>query len=228
MDTVSNHFPIVFRLATAADREDVRDALGRFFYPDEPVTSSYYGGSEVTADDMHFTLSMIDDGFVILAVDKKNGKIVGLSIGGIIEPDEPEKLLDLASKVDTVKFADILLFLAHMAKGANICQRFTVAKAYHIHCLAVAPEVRGRSLGKLLMKKQFEQAEKCGVEVVSTDATGLYSAQLFKQLGMTCVYSVPYNEYRNESQQQVFAGRESHLEAKTFTMAIGHLASMNE
>ncbi|XP_055536285.1 uncharacterized protein LOC129724973 isoform X2 [Wyeomyia smithii] len=151
---------IIFRTAILADRENCRNALERYFYPEEPVTQSYYGGSEVTEDDMEFSLSIIDAGFVVLAEEETSGKILGLSAGGIIEPNEAQILNDQASKTETQKFSDILRFLAYMASESMVCERFKVTKAYHIHCLAVDPEARGRSLGKRLMEKQFELAAK--------------------------------------------------------------------
>ncbi|XP_058463672.1 uncharacterized protein LOC131437974 [Malaya genurostris] len=228
METGSDNFPVVFRAATASDREDVRDALGRFFFPEEPITISYYGGSEVTADDMNNSLSLIDDGFVTLAVDGNSDKIVGISAGSLIEPNEAEKLMDLASNAETVKFADILHFLAHMVNQADIFQRLAVTKVYHIHSLAVAPEVRERSLGTLLVRKQFEQARQCGAQAVSTDATGVHSARIFKKLGMENVYSISYEKYRNASHQQVFVGKEPHLEATTFAMLIGNRTEIDK
>ncbi|XP_053686866.1 arylalkylamine N-acetyltransferase-like 2 [Sabethes cyaneus] len=210
---------LVVRVAVPADRENFRNALERYFYPEEPVTRTYYGGSDATEDDMAFSLSIIESGGVVLAVEEPSGKILGLSAGEIIEPDEAQKLHDLALETETQKFSDILRFLAHMASGSRVCQRFAKAKAYHIHLLAVDPEARGKSLGKRLIEKQFELAAKSGIEVVSSDATGVYSAKLYQQLGMECVYTVAYEDYRNSAGQQVFLGREPHLEAKTPNLA---------
>ncbi|XP_055618948.1 uncharacterized protein LOC129764151 [Toxorhynchites rutilus septentrionalis] len=221
MEAVSElHHQVSFRRATLADREKVREFLAHSFYPEEPVTISYIGGSEVTPDDMEFCLSLIAEGFVLLALVGGEDQLVGISGAGVIDSDESEKLKDIALKTETTKFGEILRMLSYVCEQANVCQRFGISEVYHQHYLAVDSKFRGKALGKLLMEKQFGKARDLGLRVVTTDASGVYSSNLCEKLGMQCVYSLAYNEYRNELGQQVFKSSGQHKEIKTFAKQI--------
>lgn len=201
---------IQFRQAIPADREALREALGTFFYAEEPLTIYYYQGSDVTDDDMEFSLSLIEEGFVWLAVEQGSGRIVGLSGGAITEPDEVTHLIDLAGRTETKKFADILRVLGHLSHEVDVFNRYGVDKVYHLHFLAVDSRLRGRSLGRILMEKQFEYAVKCGTKVLRADVTGFYSAKLFESLGMETVKVIAYSDYLTEDGQQMFLAEEPH------------------
>lgn len=211
---------IQFRQAIPADREAFREALERFFYPEEPLTISYHLGKDVTKDDMDFALSLIENGFVWLAIQEGSGKIIGISAGSLIERGEADQLLDAAERTETKKFADILRLLAHLSREANIFERFAVDRAYHVHCLAVDSDFRGRALGRIMVEKQFEYARKCAIQVVSTDATGVYSVNLFEKLGMECCCVLAYADFRDEHGQQVFLAEAPHSEARTLTKVL--------
>ncbi|XP_065086658.1 arylalkylamine N-acetyltransferase-like 2 [Ochlerotatus camptorhynchus] len=211
---------IEFRQAISADREAYREALARFFYPEEPLTIGYYLGKDVTEDDMEFTLSLIEEGFVWLAVQEGSGKIIGMCGGSFIERGEADQLMDAAERTETKKFADILRLLAHLSREANVFERFGVDRAYHVHCLAVDSGFRGKSLGRILVEKQFEYARKCAIRVVSADATSVYSVKLLERLGMESCYALTYADYRDEHEQQVFLTDGPHSEAKTMVKVL--------
>lgn len=209
---------LVFRQATPEDREAVREAMAKFFYAEETVTVCYYNGSEVTQDDMEYSLALIEHGYVTLALD--GDRIVGLTGAGMIDPDEADKLRKQAECVETEKFGDILRFLAHMAEHANVCKRFGVDRALHIFFIAVDPNLRGKSLAKQLMEVQFELAAQLGVTVMSGDITNINAGKMAHSMGLKCVYTVLFNDYRDEkSGRQVFVTEEPH-EARTF---VAHL-----
>ncbi|XP_029727582.2 uncharacterized protein LOC115265775 [Aedes albopictus] len=202
---------IQFRQAISTDREALREALAKFFYPEEPLTVGYYRGSDVTDDDMEFSLSLIEEGFVWLGVEEKSGRIVALSGGAFSEPDEAQQLIDFAGRTESKKFADILRLLGRLALEVDVFNRFGVSKVYHLHYLAVDSRLRGRSLGRILMGKQFEHARECGAKVLCADVTGFYSAKLFESLGLQCVKSIDYKKYFDEDGQQMFLVEEPHV-----------------
>ncbi|XP_001866315.2 uncharacterized protein LOC6049585 [Culex quinquefasciatus] len=205
---------LVFRRATGEDREAVREAMAKFFYAEETVTVCYYNGSEVTRDDMEFSLSLIEHGYVTLALD--GDRIVGLTGAGTIAADEAAKLREQAEAAETEKFGDILRFLAHMAEHGNVCKRFGVEQAFHVYFIAVDPDLRGKSLAKQLMEMQFELAAQLGVAVMSGDITNIHAGRMALGMGLECVYTVLFNDYRDEkSGRQVFVTQEPH-EARTF------------
>ncbi|XP_062549589.1 arylalkylamine N-acetyltransferase-like 2 [Armigeres subalbatus] len=211
MEVIPTFSGIQFRQAVPADREAFREALATLFYADEPLTISYYQGSEVTDDDMAYSLSLIEEGFVWLAVEEETGQIVGLSGGEFCESDEAEQLISLAGQTESKKFADILRLLGKLSKEGDLFRRFGVSKAYHVHFLAVHSRMRGRSMGKILMEKQFEYARKCNVKVVCADVTGFYSEKLCKSLGMECIQAIAYSTLKDDAGEPMFLAEEPHV-----------------
>ncbi|XP_055603884.1 uncharacterized protein LOC129752118 [Uranotaenia lowii] len=209
-----------YRLATPADRELLRDGLEKYFYPEDPVTTSHYSGSAVTADDMESALGMIDTGLMILAVDEETGRLGGFAGSTIVTPDEPAKLLELASQVQTKKFADILRLLAHLSANTKVCERFGVDQAYHFCITSVNPEFRGKAIGVMLQKKHVQLAHAHGIRVFSVDCTGPFSAQGCERLGMKCVHTMKYTDFKDETGKVLFHGKENFTELKSYVMKV--------
>lgn len=211
MCTIPEKLPnLSYRLATVADREDLRSALLRFFYPEEGLNVCYYGGSDTAPDDVEYYVSLIDEGFTELAIDQETGQIVGFSIGGLVEAHNFTNSL-----VKTEKFADILKLLEFMAKNANLAKRFGVTQIYSIYAVGVDPRYRQQGIATALMENQFEKARKSGAALVSADTTGIKSAGLVKKLGMEVVFSIAFNDYRDEVGRQIFVSSDSELAVQT-------------
>ncbi|XP_055610541.1 arylalkylamine N-acetyltransferase-like 2 [Uranotaenia lowii] len=211
---------LLYRVATEADRELVRDGLHKYFYPEDPVTSTHYSGKEPTTDDTEGTLEMVDSGCMILAMDEQSGSLAGFSGSTIVSPDEPQKLLEKASQAQTKKYGDVLRLTAHLIAKTRVCERFGVDRAYHLDMVGVNPNFRGKSIGVILQEKHVELACAKGMRVLSAFVTGPYSASILERLGMQCVYTLPYRDYRDESGRVVFQGTKNYNEMKCYVMKI--------
>ncbi|XP_055610285.1 arylalkylamine N-acetyltransferase-like 2 [Uranotaenia lowii] len=211
---------LLYRVANEADRELVRDGLNKYFYPEDPVTSTHYSGKEPTTDDTEGTLEMVNSGCMILAMDEQSGRLAGFSGSTIVSPDEPQKLLEKASIAQTKKYGDVLRLTAHLTAKTRVCERFGVDQAYHLDMVGVNPNFRGKSIGEILQEKHMELACAKGLRVLSAYVTGPYSARICERLGMQCVYTLPYRDYRDESGRVVFRGTELYTVLKCFVMKI--------
>ncbi|XP_055603882.1 arylalkylamine N-acetyltransferase-like 2 [Uranotaenia lowii] len=211
---------VLYRLATRSDRGILQEALRKYFYPEEPSTFAYYGGSEVTPDDMESSLRIIDDGFMILAIEEESCKVIGFAGAYIIGPDQADRLKKLADKAETEKFADILRLLAHLSEKTQVCQRFGVDRAYYLTLGGVDPNFRGKSLGIVMTRQHLKMALNRGIRVFSADCTGPYSARACQRLGMECVYSLPYGDFKNAAGQQLFLSKREYSEFKSFVMKL--------
>lgn len=214
--TMVNSDRIVLRVARADEVDLVRQTLRTIYYPEEAITISYVHGVEPTVDDERFSLSFVPQGTVVLAEDlDAGGKVVGVSVAGPIQPGDPELMVQEAATTETKKWSDILKLLALLEQTADVCGKFRLEKAYHVHILAVDPTYRGHALGKKVLKFQMNLAEQLGFGAISGDFTSVYSARIAEQLGMECISQFDMEGYRDEQGAQLFKPRDVHKVIKT-------------
>lgn len=161
---------IIYRIATSNDRNNLLEFLRKHYYPDEPITNGIEPKEQDSADE-EFSLSLIEDATSIVAIDvTKNDRIIGAIMAGPIEPNEIEHL-QIESKCceinNNVKWSQILLLLAHLAKCSNIFERFNVNKSLHVHVMSVDTKYRGKSIGTNLMKKCMEAVNSLSLPPLS-------------------------------------------------------------
>ncbi|XP_058461009.1 uncharacterized protein LOC131436353 [Malaya genurostris] len=206
---------IELRVAREDELERVRDVLRTIYYPEEAITISYIYGKEPTLDDERFSLSFVQQGTVVLAEDKTSGHVVGIAIAGPIVPGDPDLMVREAATTDTKKWSDILKLLAYLERTANVCGRFGLPTAYHVHILGVNPSYRGQRLGLKLMQFHENLAKQLGFRAICADFTSVYSARLADQLGMEIISQVSLEDYRDENSEKLFEPKEVHRLIKT-------------
>ncbi|XP_058831061.1 arylalkylamine N-acetyltransferase-like 2 [Topomyia yanbarensis] len=211
---------IELRVARADELDRVREILRTIYYPEEGITISYVHGKEPTLDDERFSLSFVQQGSVVLAEDKTSGTVVGISVAGPIEPDDPDSMIQEAATTDTKKWSDILKLLALLERTANVCGRFGLPKAYHVHILGVNPAYRGQAIGTRLMQFQVDLATKKGFGAISADFTSVYSARIADQLGMEFISQVSLDDYRDENGEKPFEPKDIHRLIKTYAKVL--------
>ncbi|XP_055532650.1 uncharacterized protein LOC129722869 [Wyeomyia smithii] len=207
---------IAFRVARPDEIDLVRDVLRTIYYPEEAITISYVHGKEPTVDDERFSLSFVAQGMVVLAEDKNAKTVVGISVAGPIEPGDPDLMIQEAATTDTKKWSDILKLLALLERTADVCGRYKLSKAYHVHILAVDPAYRGHALGLRLMQFQMELAKNFGFEAISADFTSVYSAKIADKLEMENISQLSLADYRDENEEKLFDPQEIHKVIKTY------------
>ncbi|XP_055620552.1 arylalkylamine N-acetyltransferase-like 2 [Toxorhynchites rutilus septentrionalis] len=215
-----NSDSINLRVARPDEVELVREVLRTIYYPEEAITISYMHGSEPTLDDERFSLSFVQQGTVVLAEDSNTSKPMGISIAGPIEPGDPDLMVQEAAITETKKWSDILKLLALLERTADVCGRYGLPRAYHVHILAVDPACRGHALGFRLMQFQIDLARKLGFGAISGDFTSVYSAKIADKLEMECINELSLGDYRDEKSDKLFDPQEAHRVIKTYAKVL--------
>lgn len=103
---------------------------------------------------------------------------------------------------------------------SDICVRFNVPEALHIHGVTVDKKYRGRALGEKLFNECFIVAKDRHYQIVSTDCTSVYSICIAEKLNMELVSTVTYDEYHEKIGMKVFNPIPPHTEIKSFIKRI--------
>lgn len=206
---------ITFRTASESERDVVLRFLREHFFAEEPINNAYPIKDESMEEE--FILSLLPDGGVIFAVDSaSDDRIAGLATFGEITTNYPQETWDLSETTKNRKWKDVLKFMAHIDTKSDVCRRFGVTAALHLHGVTVDKEYRGRAIGKMLFNKCFAVAASRGFGIVSADCTSVHSIRIAEAVGMECVSTVTYDEYHEKIGEQIFQPIAPHHEIKTF------------
>lgn len=203
----------LYRIANASDTEIILEFLRLHFYPYEPLTNSHRERLDFDPEqDEKFTVTCIDSGTTILALDEQH-KLAGVLLSGSIERDHGQEAVDFPTKR---KWADIWNLLAFVESKADVCNRYDVPKTLHMHILSVASHWRGYSIGMKMMAKCMDVGKELGYLVASIDCTSIYSIKLAQKLDMDCVNTVIYEDYKDADGVQIFQPPKGEKYLKSF------------
>lgn len=212
---MSNSSEITFKVASSSDYDQVLEFIRSHYYPEEPITIGNEP-REQSVEDEEFSMSSLDEGTTIMAVDGDN-EMVGVCISGAIQPNDAEKMIEDSKRVKSKKWSEILLLLAYLEHKANVCERFNVPKSLHMHVMGVHPKVRGQSIGVKLMGRCMANGKQLGFKLASTDCTSIFSIKIAERLGMECIETLAFDEYRDKTDgRQIFKPTQPHTHIKTF------------
>lgn len=207
---------ISFRVATESESDKVLKFLREHFFPEEPINRAY--PSQDDSMEEEFLLALLPDGNVIVAIDStnKNDEIAGLACIGEITKNYSKESWDESEQTTNIKWRDILKFMSHIEAKSNVCERYGVEKAIHLHGVTVNKKYRGKSLGKRLFEECFHIAKMRGYTLVSADCTSIYSIHIAQSTGMEFVSMVTYDEYHEKIGYNLFNPIHPHVEVKSF------------
>jgi ribosomal protein S18 acetylase RimI-like enzyme len=167
-----------------------------------------------------FILSLLPDGNIIFAIDSSNYHIAGLASFGEITKTYSQESWDESETTSNQKWRDILKFMSHIESKSNVCERFGVTEALHLHGVTVDKKYRGRSIGKLLFNECFNIAKGRNYQLVSADCTSIYSIRIAQLVGMELVSTVTFDEYHDKIGDKIFSPVIPHTEIKSFVKRI--------
>lgn len=210
---------ITFRTANESEHDVVLQFLREHFFSEEPINNAYPIRDESMEED--FILSLLPEGNIIFAIDpSSNNRIAGLASFGEITTSYAQETWELSETTTNRKWKDILKFMAHIEAKSNVCRRFGVTVALHLHGVAVDKEYRGRAIGRRLFNKCFDIAASRGLLIVSADCSSIFSIGIAQEVGMECVSRVTYDEYHEKIGERIFFPIAPHHEIKTFVKKI--------
>ncbi|XP_055679714.1 uncharacterized protein LOC129787902 [Lutzomyia longipalpis] len=193
---------LTFRVAIAGDEAKVLDFIRKFYYPEEALTIGI-APKDPTPEDEEFSLSCIPTGLSVVAEDS-NGELVGVLLCHEVDNSTlPERKKETA-EIKDAKWRTILTFLHHLEELSSICRRLDVPKGVQFSVLGVDPAHRGKSIGLQLMQKAAENAAEKGFKAIGAVCTSIFSSRIADKLGMTCVASVAYSEWKDNAGEVIF------------------------
>lgn len=193
---------IIYRKAVPSDRDKILSFIREHFYPEEPVNIGREPLQQ-TLEDEEFSLSTIEHGTSILAIDYDTKNIAGAMLSSPMVPGDAEKIIEEATRCSNKKWSDILLLLAHLEQKANVCERYNVKRALLMNVLSVDKHMRGHSIGVNMMHKCMELGKQMSYAVARIDCTSAYSIRIAEKLNMECVSEMAYADYRDDMGEQI-------------------------
>ncbi|XP_070070194.1 arylalkylamine N-acetyltransferase-like 2 [Drosophila takahashii] len=159
---------------------------------------------------------MIAQGTCLLALDENNGgRLVGFVLAGAQFPEDVEQHRIGAEKMDQNTWGNTSRMLSKIEREANIFERFGVSKVLYSHITSVATSMRGRGLGSRLAATLMDVGRSKGFPAMVAYCTSFYSARQKEALGMQCVHSLAYADYKDAEGRPIFTPFAPHTMAST-------------
>ncbi|XP_022224855.2 dopamine N-acetyltransferase [Drosophila obscura] len=209
---------IEVRVVEAGEGEALMQFLLEHYYREEPLTAGC-SPPEPDQADKDFLLSNIQYG-TCLVVMQGGIRMVGAVVAGPKDAHESDHLAVELVEHSGTKWGRILGLLARVEQETNVCQRYGVPSAIHVHALGIDHTLRGLGLGVRLMNAVAERARALGHPLVTVDCTSLYSARLMARLGYELINTLRYDDYLDETGQQVFRPPAPHDSVKTYVLRL--------
>ncbi|SPP78766.1 dopamine N-acetyltransferase [Drosophila guanche] len=205
---------IEVRVVGSGDGQAMMQFLLEHYYREEPLT---VGCSPPEPDeaDKEFLLSNIPHGACLIAL-QGGTRIVGALVAGPKDAHEADHLTEELVKHAGTKWGRILSLLTRIERQTNVCQRYGIPSAMHVHAVGVDPTLRRRGVAALLVKAVEELARSQGHRLVVSDCSSSYSARLMERLGYELIHTIRYDEFLDESGQQIIRPPAPHDCIKTF------------
>ena len=190
--------------ATIKDRDRVLNFLRQNFYNEEPINSAMNNESNSLskADEEH-TLELLQEDVSLLAVSNEE-ELIGICLSGLVTSKVAETMEGLAETCGCERFSKLLYFLAFVEHQSNVWSRSGVTCGLSVQALAVNQAARGHGVGRALLEKTRELARQEGYSLFRVDCSSYFSARLAEEIGMECVFSLPFSEYKDKDGHPVF------------------------
>lgn len=206
---------ISYRIAAMEDRDELTELLNKHFYPDEPFNSGWTNKDPVP-EDIDFTFQSLGDKTSFVAVHDAKNIIVGACLTGVDEPSSVQAMLQEADRTASKKWAEYLRLYARIDTEANIFQRFNVEHSFHVHCLVVHADYRGRAVAAKLVQKSFELAASLGYKMCSINCSSYYTEQVAQKLNMKCVSELAMDTVKSEEGARLIFASPPHTHVRTY------------
>ncbi|EDW76276.2 uncharacterized protein Dwil_GK15374 [Drosophila willistoni] len=217
MSIVNSKDGITIRIMTAEDYKHVKSFMTDHFFTGEPLGAS--SGENVQhqneKENDEFHLSMIHQGTCLLAIDdNQNGRIVGLVLAGAEYPSDLEKHRREAEEMEQHCFGRICRMSSKLEIEANIFKRYQIFKVLYSYITNVDSSLRGKGLGSRLAAALMDVGRSKGFPMMAAICTSFYSARQKEALGMKCIHSLAYADYKDDQGQVIFQPPAPHTHAR--------------
>lgn len=221
--TTKSQDNVTIRTMTKDDYPRVKGFMKDDFFSSEPLCQSskeaVHGQNERANDEYH--LSMIAQGTCLVALDESNsGRLVGFVLAGAQVPEDIEKHRQEAEVMEQNAWGRICTMLSKIEREANIFERYGISKLLYSHITSVDASMRGRGLGSRLASRLMDEGRAKGFPVMVAYCTSFYSARQKEALGMECIHSLAYADYKDASGRPVFTPAAPHTRARVMVIKL--------
>ncbi|PSN52943.1 Dopamine N-acetyltransferase [Blattella germanica] len=201
---MDNSFDII--IAKEEDHTRLCRFMNEYFIKGEPLNMAVSHKVSPEDNSLYYPLETLLEGTSLIAVTKKEGDILGVCLNKTkSKSDENE--------YDDGKFGR---FLNKVEGSVDIWSLTGTDRALNVYMIAVSDRAQGRGIGKALVEHSRELARSKGFPLLYMLCSSFYSAKIARKVGMQCVYSLQYSEYKDEQGIPVFLPPEPHKEIASF------------
>ncbi|XP_017145983.1 dopamine N-acetyltransferase-like [Drosophila miranda] len=214
---------ISIRVMAEKDYSGVKLFMQEQFFTDEPLSRStgeqVHLQNEKESDEYH--LSMIREGTCLIATDEnQGGSIVGYVLAGPQYPEDMEKHRKEAAEMEQHTWGRICRLLSKIELEANLFERYGISKALYSHMTSVGASMRGKGLGSRLAATLMEVGRAKGYPLMVAYCTSYYSARQKEALGMECIHSLCYADYKDDQGRVIFTPAAPHTHARIMVIKL--------
>jgi GNAT superfamily N-acetyltransferase len=200
------------------DKERIAEFLRQSFYTREPLNVST-GSDPNRPISAILPLRVLSEGKSLLAVSRNGRHIVGVCLNRELKRNENAYSIE-QSRLTGSNYSKIANFVQEFQARADIWSKLDGPRAILIDMLGVEPASVGQGIGRALMETTRDKAQSDGYHSICILCSSHFSAQIARNMGMECVYSLPYSEYKDEDGNVVFKPPHPHTEMAVFVQKL--------
>lgn len=204
--------------ATEGSQDNIVEFLRRAFYKHEPINVAL-GAPPDRPINALIPLQYLSEGKSLIAVSRNGRRILGFCGNSVMTPDRIEKITHEMIYTEPL-YNIIVQFYRKIEVSADIWKETGVDRAMCICHLGVDPAVTGRGIGRRLMEASRHLARSEGYPLLYIVCSSYYSAKIARAIGMQCVYSLPYAEYKDKHGNPVFTPSQPHTDVTVFVQKL--------
>ncbi|XP_017056614.1 arylalkylamine N-acetyltransferase-like 2 [Drosophila ficusphila] len=221
--TLNTKDGITIRIMTEEDYKDVKAFMKDDFFLSEPLCETCGEAvdrqNEKENDEYH--LSMIAQGTCLVALDENNGgRLVGFVLAGVLLPEDIEKHRIEAEEIEKHAWGRMYVLLTKVEREANLFERFGISKVLLSNITSVGASMRGKGLGSRLAETLMDVGRSKGFPAMVAYCTSFYSARQKEALGMQCIHSLVYADYKDDQGRPIFTPKAPHKMARVMAIKL--------
>ncbi|XP_075168790.1 arylalkylamine N-acetyltransferase-like 2 [Haematobia irritans] len=120
----------------------------------------------------------------------------------------------------TNKYGQIMQLLGEINRDAGIFDRYGVDEILYLYIASVASSHGGRGIAAQMTRELMRLAKEWNYKVLSMDCSSYYCTRVCERLGLECLNTVVFEDYKDESGNPIFKPALPHRAMKTFAQRL--------
>jgi len=219
---------IKIRLATKDDHDVILDGFRKWYWPEEPLSVGFEVKKPSFVEEETFS-TIPEKGLSLIAFDSiqqpnpadgSDGDSteipIGFLVNGLCYPGLGLELHNKFKDLGCKRMMALLNIMDCIDKKEDIFKKYGTEKTFHLICVAVAPEYRGKGIGCRLFERAFQMAKTLGFKVANVDCSSHYSALIAEKCKMLLITEIAYTEHKDSDGNQIFKPPPPHTHMKRY------------